>query len=300
MPFNGAGTFTRTNGVNTGSGTWAADAAAGTPILASRQDTHDQDIADALSSCIVKDGQTTPTANLPMGGYKHTGVANASSRSDYAAAGQVQDGGLVYAGASTGSSNAYVVTMTPSISAYTAGQSFTFIPNFTNTGATTANVNSKGAKTVQYLGKACVGGEIVSGVPATIVYDGTNFQLLQHGGGWATYTPTYSATAPLTLGTTSSQLNVYQRHGDRVYIQVRGTGTTGGSAGQYLNVTLPINAADAYQSFTATVYNNTTSKSIAATCASTGLSAVTMSQNDGSNFTTGVVYNIYFSGVYKV
>ena len=49
------------------------------------------DISNSLTESLAKDGQTTPTANLPMGGFRHTGVGNASARSDYSATGQVQD-----------------------------------------------------------------------------------------------------------------------------------------------------------------------------------------------------------------
>lgn len=51
-----AGTFTRTNGVHTGSTVWQDDKAAGTPILASRADTHDYDLAQGINQCVNKDG----------------------------------------------------------------------------------------------------------------------------------------------------------------------------------------------------------------------------------------------------
>ena len=78
-----AGTFTRTNGVHTGAQAWAEDQAAGTKILESRHDTHDYDLANGINACINKAGGNVPTANLPMGGFKHTGVANGSSSTDY-------------------------------------------------------------------------------------------------------------------------------------------------------------------------------------------------------------------------
>jgi len=55
------GTFTRTNGVNTGATTWATDAAAGVKIRADRHDTHDQDLATGINQCINKDGSNTAT-----------------------------------------------------------------------------------------------------------------------------------------------------------------------------------------------------------------------------------------------
>lgn len=83
------GTFTRVDGA-TG---WQDDEAAGTGIEAGLMDTAFNDLAtDGINQTINKAGQNTPTANLPMGGYKHTGVANASSNDEYTTQGQLQDG----------------------------------------------------------------------------------------------------------------------------------------------------------------------------------------------------------------
>jgi len=71
MSFNGSGTYVLAAGnpVTTGttiSSTWANNTL--------------NDIANnGLSYCLTKDGQTVPTANLPMGGYKLTGMGNASA-----------------------------------------------------------------------------------------------------------------------------------------------------------------------------------------------------------------------------
>lgn len=82
MPLDGNGTFTRSNGVNTGSGTWAADAAAGTDILASRHDTHDQEFAAALSLATYRDGRATATGNHNMGGFRIENIGNPNSSDD--------------------------------------------------------------------------------------------------------------------------------------------------------------------------------------------------------------------------
>lgn len=58
------------------------------------------------------------------------------------------------------------------------GQSFTFTPAATNTGATTLNVNSLGAKNVFSDNVACIGGELKISVPVVVLYDGTQFQIL--------------------------------------------------------------------------------------------------------------------------
>lgn len=77
----------------------------------------------------------------------------------------------------SGSANAYVITPSPAITSYAAGQRFTFIPANANTAASTINVNGLGAKTVQYGGQALTAGFIAANVIATVVYDGTSFQL---------------------------------------------------------------------------------------------------------------------------
>lgn len=83
-----AGTFTRVYGT-TG---WADDAAAAIGIQADLHDVNDGDFATGINACLTKDGTNQPTANLPMGGNKHTGVANASANTEYMAYGQIRNG----------------------------------------------------------------------------------------------------------------------------------------------------------------------------------------------------------------
>lgn len=69
MPWSG-GSFSRTNGVNTGSTLWADDRDAGTKIRADRHDTHDQDLADGINACLKKDGGNTVTGTIDFDGNK--------------------------------------------------------------------------------------------------------------------------------------------------------------------------------------------------------------------------------------
>ena len=135
-------------------------------------------IASALTASIAKDGQTVPTANLPMGGsYRHTGVSNGAARTDYAALGQLQDSAPLFLGTSSGT-NTVTASATPAIAAYAAGQTFRFKAGGTNTGAVTLNLNSLGAKAVQKRGAALVAGDITANNVVTVVYDGTQFQMI--------------------------------------------------------------------------------------------------------------------------
>ena len=86
-------------------------------------------------------------------------------------------------GTSTGSGNAQVVaSLTPGNFTLTPGTFVGFIAGFSNTGATTWNINGKGATNVlarTSAGLAALGGgEIVATQVALGFYDGTQFQLL--------------------------------------------------------------------------------------------------------------------------
>jgi len=155
---------------------------AGTVISSTSVNSNLSDIANALTQSIASDGQTTPTANLPMGGYRHTGVANATARDNYATMGQIQDGGGIWCGTAGGTANALTLTPTPAIPAYAAGQVFRFTAGAAaNTGATTVAVSGLTAAAIQRDGAALTGGEIAAGRQYEILYDGANFQLQRFG-----------------------------------------------------------------------------------------------------------------------
>jgi hypothetical protein len=75
MAFNGTGTFVRLY-------SWVTDAANGVNVDATRTDAETNGIATGLSNCITRDGQSLPTANIPLGGYKITGLGNGSAPQD--------------------------------------------------------------------------------------------------------------------------------------------------------------------------------------------------------------------------
>lgn len=79
----------------------------------------------------------------------------------------------------TGSANAYVLTPSPAIPSYVAGQSYQFIPANANTGTSgsTLNVSGLGTKAIQYGGQAVSGGQLATNFAVRVIYDGTAFQL---------------------------------------------------------------------------------------------------------------------------
>lgn len=184
MPWSGSAgskTYSRTDGTRSGSQTWQEADGAGVDIIATDHDTHDQDIADAISATLMKDGGNTATANLPMGGFRHTNTGAAAARTDYARFSDLQDSKGIYCPTVGGTGNAITVTSGYSVSAYTAGQRFSFVVGTTNTGATTINVDSNGSKSIvrsDGSNTALVAGDLVAGMIADIVYDGTRFHLM--------------------------------------------------------------------------------------------------------------------------
>jgi hypothetical protein len=86
MPWNGSGVFSRVY-------SWEADAAAAIDIMADRMDTDTNDIAQGLMHCLTVNGETVPTANLPMANYRHTGASAGVALTDYVTVGQLQSGG---------------------------------------------------------------------------------------------------------------------------------------------------------------------------------------------------------------
>lgn len=203
MARNGSGTFNRLYD-------WTDDAAAGTKISSTRMDAEMDGMATALTDSLAKDGQTTPTANLPMGTFRHTGVGEASARTDYARASQDQDSSLKYASAG-GTADVITLTLAPAITAYAAGQRFHFIASGTNTGAVTLNVSGVGVTAVKKRGgDALVAGDIISGQAVCVVHDGTDFEL-ENPGDYVTIatTQTVSGVKTFSGANTHSGNNTY-------------------------------------------------------------------------------------------
>lgn len=81
MSWTGGGTFNRVHN-------FSADASAGITAQASRFDAEFDEYKAGLENCQTLTGETTPTANAPMGGFRHTGVAAAVSADNYLRADQ--------------------------------------------------------------------------------------------------------------------------------------------------------------------------------------------------------------------
>jgi len=123
---------------------------AGTVISSTAFNALTNDLANGLTNAITKDGQSTPTANIPMGGFRITDLAAAVSATDAVRLGQLQGNTLNYMTVS--GTNTLLGSLTPPLASYVTGAMFSFIVANTNTGAVTLNIDGLGAKTVMRNG----------------------------------------------------------------------------------------------------------------------------------------------------
>lgn len=170
-------------------------------ITAANRNGVDADVYTILSTALYKDGQQTPTANIPLGGFKLTGVGAASARTDAATLATIQDGTGVYVGTVGGTANAITLTPSPAITALVAGQAFYWIASGANTGAVTLQVSGLASPpAVTKNGTtALVTGDIPSGALIGARYDGTRFQLITTGAASAPGGP-FVDTSPVVVG----------------------------------------------------------------------------------------------------
>ena len=200
MPWDGSGVFSRTNGTNTGATTWATDRDAGTDILASRHDTHDQDLADGIAACLTKNNESKPTADFKPNSDNAYALGSATARWTNA----FLSTGLKLVGAS--------FTTTVAFTAPTANRTIT-LPDATGTVALTANKLSAFAATT-------------SAELAGVISDETGSGALVFATSPTFVTPVLDAATgtSLLLGTTTSHLRLGE------VLEVAASGTDFGGA----------------------------------------------------------------------
>lgn len=163
MPRNGSGTMTPDVDFTT--------EAASPPLETAKLDQVLEDIADEITNSIAADGQTNPSANLKMNGFRLTNLGAATALTDAARVSELIDQDHVYY-VDSGAADAYVITPSPAIAAYEEGQRFVFRAANANTGASTLNVNGLGAIAIQTNNAAALGaGVIAAGGIYEVTYD---------------------------------------------------------------------------------------------------------------------------------
>ena len=168
MARNGSGTMVKVGD----------DAVFDTVISESYYNNQINDVITALTQSVSKDGQTTLTGNINAGSKKLTAMAVGTALTDSLTLGQAQNASMNYVASDTGGQNAAVIAPAPAVTSYVAGQVFHFKAAANSTGATTLNVSGLGTKAVQIGGAAVAGASILTTGVTSVIYDGTQFQLI--------------------------------------------------------------------------------------------------------------------------
>lgn len=193
----------------------------GTTISSTVHNATMTDVAAAITASIAKDGQTTPSANLPMGGYKHTAVANGTARDQYASVAQLQDGGPHVVGSVSGV-DTITGTLTPAITGYATGLRVLLFPAGTNTTSATLALNGLAAKNILMPdGNDLLPSDLRANLPVQLVYDGTRFWMMSSNQITGTFTITLTGVSGTVTATAS-----YVRTGRQVSLalpQITGT-----------------------------------------------------------------------------
>lgn len=161
MPW-ASGSFTRTDGTRTGGTIWQQARDAAVKILALDHDTHDEDMATGVNSCLNKDGSNAMTGDFNGGSQKLTLIGAATLRTDAPNTGQVQDGKINWVDGG-GTADAITATYSPAITALVDGQECYVRATAANATTTpTFKPNGETAHTiVKTGGVALVAGDIV-------------------------------------------------------------------------------------------------------------------------------------------
>ena len=120
---------------------------------------------------VAETGNFSDITNKPttVAGYGITDAVDAQ---------KIQSGVLIY-NISTGLSNTYSVNLTPAPTSYSAGMMINFKASSDNTGPASININGLGAKSIKKLVTSNLDpNDIKNGQMVSVIYDGTNFQLL--------------------------------------------------------------------------------------------------------------------------
>lgn len=129
-------------------------------------------------------------------------------------------------GADAGVSDAYAISMSPTVTGLATGQLINFRANTANTGAATLNVDGLGAVPILKNGATPVDtNDILAGQLVTVIYDGTNFQMQSQVGNAAAITGGRLVSRQIL---TSGLVATYTRPGGINMILVEGVGGGGG------------------------------------------------------------------------
>lgn len=208
MPRNGSGTYIQP------AGTAGVD---GEVIYATPYNNLVADIGNELTNSVNVSGTKAMNAALPMGNNRITLLANPTGAQDAATKsyvdGQISGSATTFiGGTTTGTASAQVLaSVSPNTFTLTAGYRIVFTPGFTPTGPTTLAITAPviAAKNIMKMSPLgllpLAGGEMVAGQETEVLYDGTQYILLQNVAAETGPRTALASAATTDLGTISSR-----------------------------------------------------------------------------------------------
>ena len=181
LGWGGGGTGYSFTGLNTGAVGLGTTSPGGQFHVVAKSDMKGLIVQGAASQTanLLELQNSAATALLTVNSTGSLAAASATTRAHAPTLGQVQDSTALWGGTSGGTANAQTLTLSPAITAYVAGQTFRFVSGFTNTAATTLNVNGVGAINIitANTGVSIASNYLTSGRPYEVVYNGSTFEL---------------------------------------------------------------------------------------------------------------------------
>jgi hypothetical protein len=332
MAFNGSGTFSRSNGVATGSTTWATTAASDPKIRTSHHDTHDEDLATGLTNCICKDGQTTITANIPFNNKKITGLGLGTANTDAAAISNISAMALLLDGTNSPSANLNfnskkIINLASGTNPYDSACIYDIAVNaIMRDGSSTAtgNIPMGSCKLINLASgtnpydSACIydimlnaimrdgSSTATANIPMgsnkiTGLASGTASGDAIHWGqfSWSDWTPSYSCSGSLTISSTSTTFARYFKIGKMVWFNIQFQGTLGGVEDSAVYASIPT-GTNSYSSFSVgTVYLGAYTSWEAPTVNMTS-NQIRFTRADATTWPATGLFSVAASGFYEI
>jgi hypothetical protein len=170
MPRNGSGQYNLPSGIN--------PVVTQTLITSNWANTTMQDIANALTQSLARDGQTTPTANLPMGGFRFTGAGDPVGSQDFMTLSYAQQGQQTRL-TNVAGVNDITANLPGGLQTFAVGQLVQLVPFATNTGPVTISINgAPPAAIVSATGGPLAATNLRQGQVYLLSYNGTAWNVL--------------------------------------------------------------------------------------------------------------------------
>lgn len=170
-------------------------------------------IRDNISATLT--GDHSSSSNIPNGAFRLNPTTGTLQQYDSGAATWRRHRTIT----STGAANTYTLTISGSVTAFEAGQTFSFISHQANTGAVTSfTINALAAKNLKGpLGNDLRAGMIRNGGLYHVEYDGTNFRVLNPSPSEETWSPSIAGTDVSNVTVTTAKFNYHAVSKDVVF-----------------------------------------------------------------------------------